>query len=89
MDAWDWLTFAEMLFYAAAAVVAVAGAVVGAYLMIARNPQTHIGIARDCEREGRLEAALKHYRLAERWGRNKPEGRLARQKVAELEARLG
>lgn len=88
MDAWDWLTCAEMLFYVAAAVVAVVGAVVGAYLMIARNPQTHMGIARDCEREGRLEAALKHYRLAARYGQKVPEGRLARQKVAELEAWL-
>jgi hypothetical protein len=50
----------------------------GSYLMIARNPQTTFGIARDCEREAGLEAALKHYRLAS-VGRNKLMARLARQ----------
>jgi hypothetical protein len=89
---WDWLdhwlTGADVLLYAVEAVVVVVGAVVGAYLFIHRNPQTHFGIARDCELEGRLAAALKHCRLAARYGKGRSEGRLAGQKVTELEARL-
>jgi hypothetical protein len=89
---WDWLDYwltgADVLLYVVEAVAVVVGVVVGAYLFICRNPQTHFGIARDCELEGRLAAALKHYRLAARYGAGHVEGRVARQKAAELERRL-
>lgn len=61
---------------------------VGCLVFVLRNAQSHYCIAQSCEQEGDLRRALRHYRLAARYGAGRFEGRAAQERVDALSRRL-
>lgn len=60
---------------------------VGALLYVLLSPRAHFGMGQQCEQEGDLQAAMRHYRLAMRYGAGRMEGRVAQTRLSELAAR--
>ena len=66
----------------------IAGFFVGCLVFILRSAQSHFGMGHSYEREGDLHRALKHYRLAARYGAGGADGRAAQERVREIIRRL-
>jgi hypothetical protein len=64
------------------------GVLVGCFVYVRRSPHVNFGIAAQYEREGRLDRALQYYRRAAHYGEGRLEGKLARRRMAEVEAAL-
>lgn len=62
---------------------------VGALLYVLLSPRAHFGMGQQCEQEGDLEAAARHYRLAVKYGAGRIEGRVAQTRLSELADRAG
>lgn len=82
---WQWLLECwELILWAAWLLLVL----VGCLVFVLRNAQTHYGIAESYEQEGDLRRALRHYRLAARYGAGRFEGRMAQERVYDLLRRL-
>lgn len=87
MDAWCLLALVaghleEILF-----ALGLLATLTGALVYVLRSPGTHFGIAQQYEKEGNVSAALKHYRLAAKYGAGRIEGRVSQTRIGELAER--